>query len=55
MKSEPQTAKTAIRSDEPKTVRTVFRSDAMQRILAFGALIVLFHWFFAGFAIFPHF
>ena len=42
MKSEPQTAKTAIRSDERKTARTLFRSDAMQRIMAFGALIVLF-------------
>jgi ribose transport system permease protein len=41
MKSEPQTAKTALRSDEPKTARAVFRSDAMQRIMAFGALIVL--------------
>jgi len=41
MKSEPKTAKTLLRSDEPKTARTVFRSDAMQRILAFGALIVL--------------
>jgi ribose transport system permease protein len=41
MKSEPQTVKTALRSDEPKTVRSVFRSDAMQRIMAFGALIVL--------------
>ena len=27
---------------EPKTARTLFRSDAMQRIMAFGALIVLF-------------
>lgn len=27
---------------EPKTVRTLFRSDAMQRFMAFGALIVLF-------------
>ena len=26
---------------EPKTVKTLFRSDAMQRIMAFGALIVL--------------
>src|SRR5215211_1624999 len=42
MKTEPQTARTAIRSDEPKTTRTLFRSDAMQRIMAFGALIVLF-------------
>lgn len=41
MKSEPQTAKTVLRSDEPRTARTVFRSDAMQRIMAFGALIVL--------------
>ena len=41
MKSEPQTAKTVLRSDEPKTARSVFRSDAMQRIMAFGALIVL--------------
>jgi ribose transport system permease protein len=41
MKSEPQAAKTALRSDELKTSRSVFRSDAMQRIMAFGALIVL--------------
>jgi hypothetical protein len=41
MKSEPQTAKTVLSSDETKTARTVFRSDAMQRIMAFGALIVL--------------
>lgn len=41
MKSEPQTAKTALRSEEPRTAKTVFRSDAMQRIMAFGALIVL--------------
>lgn len=27
---------------EPKTARTLFRSDAMQRIMAFSALIVLF-------------
>src|SRR5574341_1839402 len=42
MKSEPQTAKTAFHTDESITARTVFRSDAMQRIMAFGALIVLF-------------
>ena len=42
MKSEPQTAKTVLRSDEPKTSRTVLRSDTMQRVMAFGALIVLF-------------
>src|SRR5215216_4493154 len=42
MKTEPQTARTAIHSDEPKTARTLFRSDAMQRIMAFSALIVLF-------------
>jgi ribose transport system permease protein len=42
MKSEPQTAKTVLRSDESKTARSVFRSDAMQRIMAFAALIVLF-------------
>lgn len=41
MKSDPQTAKTVVRSDEPKTAKAVFRSDAMQRIMAFGALIVL--------------
>jgi ribose transport system permease protein len=41
MKSEPQAAKTVLRSDEPKTARSVFRSDTMQRIMAFGALIVL--------------
>src|SRR3990172_8830068 len=27
---------------EPKTGKTLFRSDAMQRFMAFGALIVLF-------------
>jgi ribose transport system permease protein len=42
MKSEPQTAKTVLRSDEPKTARSMFRSDTMQRVMAFGALIVLF-------------
>jgi ribose transport system permease protein len=42
MKSDPQTAKTVLRSDETKIARTVFRSDAMQRIMAFSALIVLF-------------
>jgi ribose transport system permease protein len=42
MKSEPQTAKTVLSSDETKTARTMFRSDAMQRVMAFGALIVLF-------------
>ena len=42
MKSEPQTAKTALRSDEPKTAKSMFRSDTMQRVMAFGALIVLF-------------
>jgi ribose transport system permease protein len=41
MKSEPQAVKSVLRSDEPGTARTVFRSDAMQRIMAFGALIVL--------------
>lgn len=41
MKSEPQTSKTVLRSDETRTARTMFRSDAMQRIMAFGALIVL--------------
>lgn len=41
MKSDPQTAKTVLQSNEPKTARTVFRSEAMQRIMAFGALIVL--------------
>jgi ribose transport system permease protein len=41
MKSDPQTAKTVLSSSEPKTVRTVFRSEAMQRLMAFGALIVL--------------
>jgi len=33
---------------EPKTVKTLFRSDAMQRIMAFGALIVLFLGFSAA-------
>jgi ribose transport system permease protein len=42
MKREPQTLKTVLRSDEPKTARSMFRSDAMQRVMAFGALIVLF-------------
>src|SRR5512146_3287723 len=42
MKSEPQAVKTMLRSDESKTARGVFRSDAMQRFMAFGALIVLF-------------
>ncbi len=41
MKSEPHTAKTVLHSNEPKTARTLFRSDAMQRFMAFGALIVL--------------
>src|SRR6266508_1306595 len=41
MKSEPQAVKTVLRSDESKSARSVFRSDAMQRVLAFGALIVL--------------
>lgn len=41
MKSEPQTAQTVLPSKEPKTARSIFRSDAMQRIMAFGALIVL--------------
>ncbi|MBI5961892.1 MAG: ABC transporter permease [Chloroflexi bacterium] len=41
MKSESQTPKTVSHSDEPKAARTLFRSDAMQRIMAFGALIVL--------------
>ncbi|MBI5950348.1 MAG: ABC transporter permease [Chloroflexi bacterium] len=41
MKSESQTPKTTSHSDAPKTARTLFRSDAMQRIMAFGALIVL--------------
>ena len=41
MKSEPQTAQTALPSKQPKTARSLFRSDAMQRIMAFGALIVL--------------
>lgn len=42
MKSEPQTAATVIRSDEAKTSKGLFRSDAMQRVMAFSALIVLF-------------
>lgn len=42
MKSEPQTAKTVLSSDKPKSSKSLFRSDAMQRIMAFGALIVLF-------------
>ena len=41
MKSEPQTAKTALSTDRPRTARAVFRSDAMQRFMAFSALIVL--------------
>jgi ribose transport system permease protein len=42
MKSEPQTAKAVLRSDEPRSARSMFRSDTMQRVMAFGALIVLF-------------
>src|ERR1051325_10793359 len=41
MKSESQAAKTALSSNEPRTTRSIFRSDAMQRIMAFSALIVL--------------
>jgi len=41
MKSEPRTAKTVLHTDKPTTGRTVFRSDAMQRVMAFSALIVL--------------
>ena len=41
MKSEPQTSNAMLPTDKPKTGRTVFRSDAMQRIMAFSALIVL--------------
>ena len=42
MKSETPTAKTISRSEEPKTPKSLFRSDAMQRLMAFSALIVLF-------------
>ncbi len=41
MKSETQTAKVVSHIEEPKTARTFFRSDAMQRVMAFSALIVL--------------
>jgi ribose transport system permease protein len=42
MKSETKVTKSVLASDESKTARTLFRSDAMQRLMAFGALIVLF-------------
>ena len=40
--------------NDTTSAKTMFRSDAIQRILAFSALIVLARWFFAGFPIFPH-
>ena len=39
---------------ERKTVKSLFRSDAMQRVMAFGALIVLFIGFSLCIAIFSH-